>query len=414
MALTPYVVGQWVRDERFYGREALIGEILEGQRNCLWILGTRRIGKTSILKQLERTTATDPNPRYVPIYWDFQGSESEEDLHEGFRDALYDAADRLDDLGIGLDEVDADDLFVALGRLRRALRRRDLSLLLLGDEVEELVAIHAGAPRLLRRLQRAFQAHEGIRTVLASTIRLWNLADTEGSTGLFLNGFTPPLPVRSLEDRAARDLIRQVKLPIEARPTVDDQTVEAIRLRCNNHPYLLQLVSERLLELGDLEAAVEAIATDPMVSFFFDADLAMLGENERRIIQVILEQDEATTDAIRAKLREASASTSPPASRAARPGGPDRKRGLPLGELVLPSLARQPRHRQPGAGLRRCDRGLADGAHAADSRTPRRSRHPGRDAKLGALSAGRSESDRREPGRRPLRAARPARLRRHG
>ena len=51
MAITPYVVGQWVRNERFYGRRDLIEEILGGNRNCLWILGTRRVGKTSILKR---------------------------------------------------------------------------------------------------------------------------------------------------------------------------------------------------------------------------------------------------------------------------------------------------------------------------------------------------------------------------
>ena len=52
----PYVVGQWVRGERFYGRRALIDEILNGPRNSLWVLGTRRIGKTSLLKQLEHLT----------------------------------------------------------------------------------------------------------------------------------------------------------------------------------------------------------------------------------------------------------------------------------------------------------------------------------------------------------------------
>ena len=49
----PFVVGQWVRGERFYGRRALIEEVLNGPRNSLWVLGTRRIGKTSLLKQLE-------------------------------------------------------------------------------------------------------------------------------------------------------------------------------------------------------------------------------------------------------------------------------------------------------------------------------------------------------------------------
>jgi predicted AAA+ superfamily ATPase len=53
----PYVVGQWVRGEKFYGRVALIAEILHGPRNAIWLLGYRRIGKTSLLRQIEHLTS---------------------------------------------------------------------------------------------------------------------------------------------------------------------------------------------------------------------------------------------------------------------------------------------------------------------------------------------------------------------
>ena len=75
----PYVVGQWVRGERFYGRSALIDEILDGPRNSLWVLGTRRIGKTSLLKQLEHLTSTERR-EYLPIFWDFQGADDPQEL----------------------------------------------------------------------------------------------------------------------------------------------------------------------------------------------------------------------------------------------------------------------------------------------------------------------------------------------
>ena len=62
----PFVVGQWVRGEQFYGRRALIDEILTGPRNSLWLLGTRRIGKTSLLKQVEHLTSSEGSG-YVPF-----------------------------------------------------------------------------------------------------------------------------------------------------------------------------------------------------------------------------------------------------------------------------------------------------------------------------------------------------------
>ena len=308
MPVTPYVVGQWVRDERFYGRRELIDEILLGNRNCLWVLGTRRIGKTSLLKQLEHITSTAAEPRYFPIYWDFQGSEAVEDLNQGFGDSLLDASERLAALGLKYAEVANDDLFVAMSQLRRELKARNLTLLVLGDEVEELVRIHEKDPRFLRRLRRALQSPENIRTVLASSIRLWSLASEQGATSPFLHGFTPPLAVRGLDDTEARNLIRQSQLPASSRPKLDDAIVETIRARCNNHPYLLQLLSERFLELGVLEQAIEHVATDQMVSFFFGSDLAMLTESERRILRIVDEQSAATSHSIREKLAIDSAS----------------------------------------------------------------------------------------------------------
>ena len=75
MPPSAFVVGQWVRGAKFYGRRALLDEILEGPRNSIWLLGTRRIGKTSMLKQLEFLTADPEKSGFCPIFWDFQGAE---------------------------------------------------------------------------------------------------------------------------------------------------------------------------------------------------------------------------------------------------------------------------------------------------------------------------------------------------
>ncbi len=299
---TPYVVGQWVREERFYGRTALLEEIFDGPRRSIWLLGTRRIGKTSTLKQLEHLATSQPERRLFPLFWDFQGAESVADLDQGFEDALLDALDRLAPLGLEIRTLRGGDVLTSIGNLRRELKARGLSLLLLGDEVEELVTIYEQEPRFLRRLRRALQASEGVRTVFASTIRLWQLAAEEATTSPFLAGFTPPLPLLGLGDEEARGLIRQSQLPKSAQPRFDDATVEAIRRRCHNHPYLLQLLSERVLELGDLHQATEAIAADPMVRFFFATDVAMLSELEREVLRLLARQDGATTDALAGRL----------------------------------------------------------------------------------------------------------------
>jgi hypothetical protein len=298
----PFVVGQWVRGERFYGRTAQIGEIFEGHRNCIWLLGTRRVGKTSLLKQLEHIAETSTERRYFPVFWDFQGAETAEELHLNFGDALLDADERLERIGLGIDEVQAEDLFVSLERLRRGLRARQLRLLLLCDEVEELIKLHRKDPALLRKLRHAMQSREDIRTVLASTIRLWALSDEKEDTSPFLHGFTPPLYIERFSDEEARSLIEQSHLGAEQRPQFAEGVVEAIRDHCDNHPYLVQLVCKRYLETGELDEAIEQVATDRMVSYFFSVDFDMLSDAEGNIIRMIARESVVRSNVIRQAL----------------------------------------------------------------------------------------------------------------
>ena len=104
----PFVVGQWVRGARFYGRAAQIAEILDGPRNWIWLVGTRRLGKTSLLKQLEHLTTTEPERGFVPIFWDLQGAEDAGELHAALREALYDAEERFEEIGVDISDALTD------------------------------------------------------------------------------------------------------------------------------------------------------------------------------------------------------------------------------------------------------------------------------------------------------------------
>jgi DNA-binding winged helix-turn-helix (wHTH) protein len=286
----PFVVGQWVRGENFYGRAAVIEEALYGNRNWLWLLGTRRIGKTSVLKQLEHIAASSPELGFVPVFWDLQGADRPEEFHLDFADALLDAEERLEQSGIGLQNVQSGDCFESLGRLRRKLLAKGLRLLLLCDEVEELIHLNRQDPSLLRKLRRALHSRDGIRSVLASSSRLWQLAEADEDTSPFLDGFTPPLSVGSLSDESARQLILQTQLPETAHPGFSDDEVERIRCACGNHPYQIQLLCRRTLDRGDLDTAIDEIAHDRAVSFFFSVDFGLLGEAERTILRVLADE----------------------------------------------------------------------------------------------------------------------------
>jgi hypothetical protein len=292
-----YVIGQWVRRERFYGRERLIAEILDGPRNSIWALGTRRVGKTSLLKQLEHITSGN-DLGFLPVFWDFQGADTPEELGLTFQDALLDSEDQLSALGVPVSDVAGEDLFASLASLRRRLVAQGLVLLLLCDEVEELVNLDRKDPALLRKLRRALQSQDGIRSVLASSVRLFALAEQRGDTSPFLHGFSPPLYIDGLAEDEARSLILQDRQPADARPRFEAAEVESIRSRCHNHPYLIQLVCKRFLEIGDLDEACEQVAADPMVSYFFSVDFEMLSATEQRILRLLADGGPATSEVL--------------------------------------------------------------------------------------------------------------------
>jgi len=293
----PYVVGQWVRAESFYGREAQLHEVLHGPRNGFWVVGTRRRGKTSFLKQLEHLVEERASSRLVPVFWDLEGTDDNEALAFSFEEALADAEQRLAAAGVAIGEIIDADLFRMLGALRRRLQARERILLLLCDEVEELIGLAARSEVTVRRLRRSLLAHGGMRSVLASGPRLWNLAGgTE--TSPFLDGFLPPLYLGSLGPATARALVQQSQLADGIRPELSTADVDAICRWGGGHPFLLQLLSKRVIEHGDVERGVAEVAADRSVTSLFEVDMELLDGGQRSLLVELAKSREG---AIRAR-----------------------------------------------------------------------------------------------------------------
>jgi len=279
-----YVVGQWVRAEGFYGRTAQLTEVLDGPRNGFWVVGTRRRGKTSFLKQLEHVATAQPDRKLLPVFWDLQGVDDLDALAFSLEEALADAEPRLDEAGLSLDEVVDPDVFRTLGTLRRRLRAGGWTLFLLCDEAEALRTLAQQSEATIGRLRRALLAHDGVRTVISSGPRLWDLA-TGSATSPFLDGFLPPLYLGRLRHETSYALIRQHQLAEQERPDLTDDDVEAICSWAGDHPFLLQLLSKRVIEHGDVEPAIAAVAGDRSVTSLFEVDLELLDEEQRSALR---------------------------------------------------------------------------------------------------------------------------------
>jgi hypothetical protein len=271
-----FVIGQWVCGPRFFGREAEIAALLGSSTRWQWIAGLRRIGKTSLLKQLDHLTAEDA--RKVPLFWDLQGIESDEELGLTFTDALLDSQETLARQGISPEEIEDGDVFRALEKLAHALRDRGTELLLLCDEADELMTLERNAPGLVDRLWTMIDSFASVRVVLASSLRL---CDAGAS---LVERFKARGYLGVMTDGEARSLLRQ-------EPAFDAACAETLRDACGNHPMLLQIAAKRCLEVGDAEEALRQVAADRSVQHLLSVDFDLLASAERQILRSIAAGD---------------------------------------------------------------------------------------------------------------------------
>jgi hypothetical protein len=297
----PYITGPYVTERRHYGRKELLDYLLHGENQACWVVGNRRIGKTSLLRQLELTALAEG--RQVPLFWDMQGSDDYARLGQYLSDAANEHCDRLEPLGVSAAALNEEDPAVLLTTLRRAAHRAGRELLLLCDETEVLIKIARDAPDAMQRLHRAMTAGAGLRMVATSTQAIYELHDVceAWPTSPFLAGFDMSQALSSLTQHSARALICQSQHaePVQVAPEV----IDAICDCTNNHPYLIQLLCSRLFQEGGwLRPLTEDdLVVDPVLKGFFNVDYRSLTPADRRILgavhaaQVI---DEATLVAL--------------------------------------------------------------------------------------------------------------------
>ncbi len=169
----PYVTGSYVTGSQHYGREDLLDYLLNGGSRACWVVGTRRIGKTSLLRQLELLARA--GKRLVPLYWDMQGCNSFADLGRYLADAVRDRAEVFESLGVSQNLLEEEDALALLVNLRRLVQRAGRELLLLCDETEVLVNIAAAEPEAMQRLHSQLTGGVGLRSVMASTRRIYRM-----------------------------------------------------------------------------------------------------------------------------------------------------------------------------------------------------------------------------------------------
>jgi hypothetical protein len=300
----PYVTGGYVTDYKHYGRRELIDHLLHGEGRAYLVVGNRRIGKTSLLRQLELQAVSEG--ALAPLYWDMQGGDTIERLGQYLADAVRDASPRFEALIGPSETLPENDLLAALALLRRAAMRSGKELLLLCDEAEALVRIVQDAPEAAQRLHRQLTAAPGLRVVMTATRAVYQLHDVccGWSTSPFLVGFDVSQTLGSLAPSDARALIRQTQAetPVQVEPAI----VDAISECTNDHPYLIQLLCARLFQGEGWLRAIndDDLQVEPGLRGFFANDFSSLTEADRRVVWAVYDAAVLEEKALQATVEE--------------------------------------------------------------------------------------------------------------
>ncbi|MCR4406299.1 MAG: tetratricopeptide repeat protein [Anaerolineae bacterium] len=248
----PYVAGAPLRGEQgFFGRQDTLDwvarELRNPATNALVLFGQRRIGKTTLLLQLQRTLPADA---FLPVYFDLQ-DQATRSLGAVLADWADTAAEKVDleppapaafdDEGRFFRRTFLPRLYAALGKARRPVFLLDEFDVL--DQVAEAELPETAAAKALFPFLRRVMGEE---TRPAFVFVVGRRAEDLSLD--FTTTFKASLvrEIWVLDRESAEELVRQAETNGTLRFTA--QAVKRILDLTSCHPYLTQLLCQRIWE----------------------------------------------------------------------------------------------------------------------------------------------------------------------
>ena len=298
---SPFVVGPPVVGDAHFGRHDLLRDIRTSDRECWCVIGLRRFGKTSLLKQLAHLVRKDGDP-YFPLYLSFEGKTDQEQIRRELLMRFAEVEEDLERIGLQYELLQrvasAEGLFGVLNELMVACRRTKQRLLLLCDECEALKEIGESDPRLLQRLRSAFQMGSLVKTVITGSREILGLDSVDALGSAFLHGFEPVEWLRPLSHG-------DIKARVGAALDISRESLAEILRVTDGHPYFVQAILYELYEqksqkspvqLPQLTKARDRVTTnyDYEMSWAFGQDYQYLSNDEQTILGLLIKQEGRT------------------------------------------------------------------------------------------------------------------------
>jgi CHAT domain-containing protein len=289
----PFIVGDWIkRDQDFFGRSELIEKYLALNRHYYWLIGARRMGKTSLLRYLQRQYRKGKG--LLPLFWDVAGANSAYDLKLSFLDCLEAGIADFERNGIepDIEKLEHESILTIFRWLIRECEKCDTKIILLIDESEALFQVAVTDARFLNRFKAMLFNHQTVHIILASNHGLahYDTLATAHFTAPFLQAFLPPDYLMPWHHEEALSFLK--------RCTTDRDEQNRIKTVTGCLPFLVQMVCFYYFDLGDLDQALNKIDHDNIIDLFFRNDFQNFDRNDSAILATIAENEPFSFDQI--------------------------------------------------------------------------------------------------------------------
>lgn len=239
--LSPYEVSAPVTDSGFFGRSLLIHTLQNHPGSSFAIIGTRRIGKTSLLKEMQRRMADDlpHSQRKRLMYFDCMAFTDTQSFIEGMISELYPPE---------LNRKWRQGNFAYFPQfMKRMATMYEGPITLFMDEVDYLLRLDRERNYELTRILRAC-FEEGSCRFLFAGFREARREIADGGTPC---NFATPMPIGNFSPDETAEV---VTVPLESmgvRIVRKDDVIERICSETDGHPNFVQYYCRALI--GELD-----------------------------------------------------------------------------------------------------------------------------------------------------------------
>ncbi len=300
---SPYIAGLPIKTpEMFFGRQDVFAWVRDNvssttQMNALLLYGERRMGKTSVLWQLQRNP---PSPNHIYLLFDLQLYSYINNIAELFFQLASEIVIRLNREGFKLEDPDWDKYqanpFTAFRAFCALLDERlgERRVVVMLDEFGALMSkVHAGIfdASIFDFLRGVIQSSNAITFLFTGAYEVRRMQEDFDS---ILFNMVKVRKISYLEPKEVEDLIRK---PVEGLLSYHPLVVGKIQAVTACHPYFVQLICDGLVqvarnekrnyvELMDLELVIQNVVHDATGNIK-NSIYRLLGETEQLVLAAL-------------------------------------------------------------------------------------------------------------------------------